>query len=32
LIDDAWLSQKPQWAARLHWPVSFAMVWQVGGR
>jgi SAM-dependent methyltransferase len=32
LIDEAWLSQKPQWAARLHWPVSFALVWQAGER
>lgn len=29
-IDEEWLTRKPKWAARLHWPVSFALVWQSG--
>jgi SAM-dependent methyltransferase len=29
LIDDAWLSKKPKWAAYLGWPVSFALVWRL---
>lgn len=27
LVDDAWITVKPRWAAYRHHPVSFAMVW-----
>jgi SAM-dependent methyltransferase len=28
VIDDAWIGEKPKWAAYRHHPVSFAMVWR----
>jgi SAM-dependent methyltransferase len=28
VIDEDWLATKPKWRKHLHWPVSFAFVWQ----
>lgn len=28
VIDEDWIATKPKWRKHLHWPVSFAFVWQ----